>query len=115
MKIAQLSLVSCGARVLRRWPAYSGYEIKTSLDAHDAARLAAKIDFPSVRASLRPAVAAKVEKTLTADAASKAGPARAPMTDDLRAKLMPRIIDAVLAVLVTPETLIRIHPSRAAI
>jgi hypothetical protein len=90
------------------WPVYSGYEIKTSLDAKDAARLSAKIDFPSVRASLRPAVAAKVEKTLTA-ALKKAGPSSGPLTDSLRAKLMPGIIDSVLAVLVTPETLIRIH------
>ncbi len=90
------------------WPAYSGYEIKTSLDAKDAARLSAKIDFPAVRASLRPAVAAKVEQTLTA-ALKKAGPGAGPMTDELRAKLMPGIIDAVLAVVVTPETLIRIH------
>jgi len=90
------------------WPAYSGYEIKTSLDAKDAARLSAKIDFPSIRASLRPAVAAKVEKTLTT-ALKKAGPGAGPLTDDLRAKLMPGIIDAVLAVLVTPEMLIRIH------
>jgi len=90
------------------WPAYSGYEIKTSLDAKDAERLSAKIDFPSIRVSLRPAVATKVEKTLTA-ALKKAGPGSGPLTDELRAKLMPGIIDAVLAVLVTPETLIRIH------
>lgn len=90
------------------WPAYSGYEIKTALDAKDPERLSAKIDFPSVRASLRPAVAAKVEKTL-ADALKKAGPGTGPMTDELRAKLMPGLIDAVLAVLVTPETLIRVH------
>lgn len=90
------------------WPVYSGYEIKTSLDARDAERLSAKIDFPSLRASLRPAVATKVEKTLTA-ALKKAGPGSGPLTDELRAKLMPGIIDAVLAVLVTPEMLIRVH------
>jgi hypothetical protein len=90
------------------WPVISGYEIKTALDAKDAGRLSAKIDFPSVRASLRPAVAAKVEKTLTATL-KKAGPGSGPLTDELRAKFMPGLIDGVLAVLVTPETLIRIH------
>jgi hypothetical protein len=94
------------------WPVYSGYEIKTALDAKNAERLSAKIDFPSIRASLRPAVATKVEKTLT-EALKKAGPGTGPLTDELRAKLMPGIIDAVLAVLVTPDTLIRIHSDGA--
>jgi hypothetical protein len=94
------------------WPGYSGYEIKTALESKDGGRLSAKIDFPSLRASLRPAVAVKVEKLL-AEGLRKAGPASGPLTDELKARLMPRIIDGVLAVLVTPETLIRIHADGA--
>lgn len=90
------------------WPAYSGYEIKTSLDTHDATRLAAKVDFPSVRQSLRPAVTTKVEKVL-AETLRNAGPARATLTEDLKARLVPRVVDAVLATLVTPDMLIRVH------
>ncbi len=90
------------------WPAYSGYEIKTSLNTHDASRLAAKVDFPSVRQSLRPAVTAKVEKVL-AETLRNAGPARATLTEDLKARLVPRVVDAVLAGLVTPDMLIRVH------
>jgi hypothetical protein len=90
------------------WPAYSGYEIKTSLDTHDAARLAAKVDFPSVRQSLRPAVTKKVEKVL-AETLRNAGTARATLTEDLKARLVPRVVEAVLAGLVTPEMLIRVH------
>jgi hypothetical protein len=112
MKLLSTLLFLAAIAFYIAWPAYSGYEIKTSLDAKDAGRLSAKIDFPSIRASLRPAVAAKVEKTLTA-ALKKAGPGAGPLTDDLRAKLMPGIIDAVLAVLVTPEMLIRIHSDGA--
>ncbi len=90
------------------WPAYSGYDINQALEAKDAARLAAKVDFPSVRASLRPAVAAKVENEL-AVALKKAGPSGGMLTDDVKAHLMPRVIDGVLNALVTPEMLIRIH------
>jgi hypothetical protein len=90
------------------WPAYSGYEIKSSLDTHDAARLAAKVDFPSVRQSLRPAVTTKVEKVL-GETLRNAGPARATLTEDLKARLVPRVVDAVLGSLVTPEMLIRVH------
>lgn len=92
------------------WPLYAGYEIKTSLDDHNVERLNAKIDFPSVRTSLKPAVAAKVDAVIT-NALRKAGTAGGALTDQLKASVMPRIVDGVLTVLVTPEMLIRIHTS----
>ena len=58
------------------WPAYSGYTIKTALDAKDADALRKCVDFESVRASMRPAISVKVETLLDA-AADKAGPAAA--------------------------------------
>lgn len=90
------------------WPAYSGYEIKAALDTRDASRLAAKVDFLSVRQSLRPAVTTKVEKVL-AETLRNAGPARATLTEDLKVRLVPRVVDAVLGRLVTSEMLIRVH------
>jgi hypothetical protein len=92
------------------WPAFSGYEIKSSLDGHNVEGLMARIDFPSVRASLKPAVAAKVDKVLT-DALRKAGTAGGALVDQLKARIMPPIVDGVLATLVTPEMMIRIHAS----
>jgi hypothetical protein len=92
------------------WPLYAGYQIKTALDAGDAPGLTAHVDFDSVRASLRPAVAAKVDKVV-GDALSKAGTAGGVLADRLKAQIMPRIVDGVLAALVTPEMLIRIHAS----
>ena len=89
------------------WPAYSGYEIKAALAAKDKDRLAAKIDFESLRASLRPAVAATVEKRLEATL-KNAGPAERALLDQLESRLMGQIIDAVLGALVTPEILIRV-------
>lgn len=90
------------------WPAYSGYQIKQAIDAKDQNALAAKIDFPSVRASLRPTVTARVENEL-ATAFKKAGPSGGLLTDEIKAKFMPRIVDSVLTTLVTPEMIIRIH------
>lgn len=94
------------------WPAYSAYEIRNGLEKKDPALLEAKIDFTRLRASLRPAVSAAVEKAMTA-ALKKAGPAGGQLTDQLRAQVMPRVVDAALATLVTPETLIRIHAEGA--
>ncbi len=92
------------------WPLYAGYEIKTSLDTQNVEGLNAKIDFPSVRVSLRPAVAAKVDQVVT-DALRKAGTAGGALADQLKASVVPRIVDGVLAAFVTPEMLIRIHAS----
>lgn len=92
------------------WPLYAGYEIRSSLDAGDAARLSSKVDFPSVRVSLRPAVAKQVEEIVAAQI-KKAGSAGALISEQLKDTLMPRVVDGVLATLVTPEMLIRIHAS----
>ncbi|WP_072395675.1 DUF2939 domain-containing protein [Hyphomicrobium sp. CS1GBMeth3] len=92
------------------WPLYAGYEIKSSLDSQNVAGLNAHIDFPSVRVSLRPAVTERVEAVLT-DALKRAGAAGGALGDQIKASIAPRIVDGVLAVLVTPEMLIRLHAS----
>lgn len=92
------------------WPLFAGYEIKSALDRSDAPGLTARVDFDSVRTSLRPAVAAKVDKVVR-DMLAKAGTAGGALADKLKAQIMPRMVDGVLAVLVTPEMLIRIHAS----
>lgn len=92
------------------WPLYAGYEIKSSLDRADAARLSSRVDFESVRISLRPAVAKQVESVVEAQL-KRAGAAGALLSEQLKDTLMPRIVDGVLATLVTPEMLIRIHAS----
>lgn len=93
------------------WPAYSGYRIKTALDAGDTAGLSQKIDFDRVRASLRPAVTAEVEKSLkTAVEASGQPPA---VMDKLKADTLPKLVDVALNGLVTPEAVVRIYRERA--
>ncbi len=74
MKRLMTLLVLIGLAFYGAWPAYSGYTIKSALAAKDSETLSAKIDFPSVRESMRPAVSAKVETSL-AKSLKKAGPA----------------------------------------
>ncbi|MBX9926056.1 MAG: DUF2939 domain-containing protein [Hyphomicrobiaceae bacterium] len=93
------------------WPAWSGYQIKAALDAQDAAGLSRKIDFDRVRASMRPAVTAEVEKSLTAVATASGQPAEALVR--LKADAMPKLVDSALNGLVTPESVIRIYRDRA--
>lgn len=92
------------------WPLYAGYEIKSSLETQNSERLAASVDFPSVRISLRPAVARKVDAVVS-DALRRAGTAGAALSDPLKARIVPPIVEGVLASLITPEMLIRIHAS----
>lgn len=92
------------------WPLYAGYEIRSALDDRSPEGLTARIDFASVRVSLKPAVAAKVDQVLT-DALRRGGAVGSAVSDSLKARVMPRVVEAVLNGLVTPEMLIRIHLS----
>jgi hypothetical protein len=86
------------------WPAWSGYRIHRALEGKDAAALAAKIDFPAVRASLRPAVTAEMERL--------GGPATAQM---LKQSLGARLVDSMLDGLVTPQAFVEVYSRRGEI
>lgn len=89
------------------WPAYSGYRIKTALDTQNPDLLAAKIDFDSVRTSLVPAVTAEIHKQLTASLKGDGG--NGALIAQAEAQMLPKVIPAVLAAVVTPETILRIY------
>lgn len=90
------------------WPAWSGYQIKSALDSGDAETLRKKIDFVSVRESLRPA-ATHHAKGMMQDALSQSGsPVATVLDDDTKASMLPKIVDSTLNTVVTPENLIRI-------
>ncbi len=93
------------------WPAWSGYQIKTALDAGDSAGLARKIDFDRVRASLRPAVTAEVEKSLGAAIAASGQPPE--VVAKVKADAMPKLVDTALNGIVTPESVVRLYRERA--
>ncbi len=90
------------------WPAYSGYRINSALQGGDAAALAGKIDFDSVRASLRPVATVEAERRLD-ELLSRSGAGAAVLGGDIKKQLLPKIVDGVLAALVTPENIIRIY------
>ncbi|MEL6298406.1 MAG: DUF2939 domain-containing protein [Pseudomonadota bacterium] len=88
------------------WPAYSGYQINTALKAKDTETLEAKIDFPSVRASMRAPIMAQVEQRM--DAATKAiAEAGGPAGTIDRAKV-ETVVDGALADTVNAQKLAEI-------
>lgn len=93
------------------WPAYSLYQIKNALDGDNVALLESKVDFDAVRLSLRPAVTLEVEQRAAASiAGSGAGlTANEALVSQIKKQLVPRVVDAALVTLVTPQNLIRVH------
>jgi Protein of unknown function (DUF2939) len=89
------------------WPAWSGYAIRNALQNQDAATLGAKIDFEQVQASMRPAVTQKVSEGFDRYQ-SQLGPAGSAIMGQLKKDAVPRIVDASLRTLMTPEMIIRI-------
>ncbi|MCP4932625.1 MAG: DUF2939 domain-containing protein [bacterium] len=78
------------------WPAYSAYQIYGGMQSADTEVLERKIDWDSMRISLRPAVASEVEKAMGSG------------TKGLTGALMPQIIDAALKAVVTPKGLVQV-------
>lgn len=89
------------------WPAWTGYQIKTALDAKDAATLERKIDFANVRTGLRPAATQKVTETFE-KMQGQAGPTGSLIASQLKGDVIPKIVDTSLNTLVTPANLIRV-------
>jgi hypothetical protein len=98
------------------WPAWSAYELQSAVKAKDIETIARKIDFPSVRASLR---AAAVQKL--AELYDRPGtlPTSAVLAERIKQDAATRIVDPTLEGTVTPDGLLRIigegGPLRASI
>lgn len=90
------------------WPAWSGYQIRQSLEAKDAGKLAGKIDFPSVRKSLEPAVEKEVGTALDGYIASL-GPLGQLIPVQVRQQYLRTIVDTAINTLITPQNIIRIY------
>jgi Protein of unknown function (DUF2939) len=87
------------------WPAWSGYRIASALASKDTALLESKIDFPSVRESLRPVVTGEVEKEISKQAGGGLG---GLLSGDFKKQIVPQLVDTILAKVVTGENVIRI-------
>ena len=89
------------------WPAWSGYRIATALSSQDETALAGKVDFPAVRESLRPVALSEVGKRIDKEAGAF-GPLAQAMGGDLKNQMTAKLVDQVLSVLVTPQSVIRL-------
>lgn len=90
------------------WPAYTGYSIYQGLEGNDPKTLAAKIDFPSVRKSMRGPVMAQVN-TRIETVMKDLGPATKLVGDQIPRDNIEKIIDGALASVVEPNRIAEIY------
>lgn len=96
------------------WPGWSAYQIDSAIKAKDTATLEHKIDFPSVRTSLRPAFTQKVSEIYDLQL-KQAGGTGAMIGGQLKKDLIPGMVELLLNTIITPENVIRIvHEGRQA-
>ncbi len=88
------------------WPIWSAWKIAIALQNQDPASLGAKIDFDSVRDSIRPVVTTKVSDGFDRYQ-SQLGPAGA-ILGQFKKDSVPKIVEASLKTMLTPEMMIRI-------
>lgn len=92
------------------WPAFNGYRIYQGLENNDPATLAAKIDFPSVRQSMRGPVLAQVDRRIEA-VMKDLGPASEVVGEQIPRDNIEKIIDGALASVVEPKRIAEIYAS----
>lgn len=102
---ALIVLLLVGFYVL--WPAWSGYVIREAIRQRDPAALADKIDFERVRASLTPYVRGKAEEGI-GRYQGQLGGAGGVLVEQLKREALPKLVDATLKGLLTPEAIIRL-------
>lgn len=91
------------------WPAYSGYGIHAALQAGDRDTLANRIDFPSVRQSMRTPVLAKVDERMTGFMKTMGPAASALGVKQVPKQKIEAVVDGTLAEIVEPNRLIAIY------
>jgi hypothetical protein len=89
------------------WPAISAWQIHGAIKAKDPARLSQKIDFASVRQSMRPAVEGKISKKVE-EIKANAGGTAAIVAGLVQGGMLEKITSIVLQSIVTPENMIRL-------
>jgi hypothetical protein len=87
------------------WPAFSAYQIYSGMKTADEDVLQRKINWESMRASLRPVVAGEVEKAL---GNAGGGGLMKALGPGVKQKFMPQIVDMALKNIVTPSGLAQV-------
>lgn len=90
------------------WPAFSGYQINKALKGNDADALSRKIDFPSVRQSMRGPILAKIDERMVS-VMKQLGPAAAVLGGGVKKQQIASIIDASLADVINPQRVMAIY------
>ena len=89
------------------WPGWTAWQISGAIKAKDAATLDRKIDFASVRLSLRPVVEQKIGEIYDR-VQQQAAPGAAVIIGGIKKDVIPKLAETALANLVTPDNLIRV-------
>lgn len=90
------------------WPGWTGYRISNAIKAKDAAALEASVAFPEVRESLKPAAVQKLGEIYDQQLKSQVGPTGASIVNQIKADVIPKIVDNALTQVVTAPNLIRV-------
>ena len=93
------------------WPIWSAYRIHSALENNDTRTLESKVDFPSVRQSLKPAVSREVERALDR-AAGRGGNLGQILGGALKQQLGPQLVETLLNGFVTPKNVGEIYSRR---
>ena len=93
------------------WPMWSAYRIHSALEANDTATLESKVDFPSVRESLRPAVSSEVDRALER-AAGRGGGLGQLLGGAVKQQLGPQLVETILSGFVAPKQVAEIYNRR---
>lgn len=93
------------------WPAFSSYQLHSALERRDVRAVERKIDFPSVRRSLEPVVTKEVGAGLDRYLGDLA-PLATMLAPLLKQQYAPKIVEASLNTLVTPDNIVRLYAER---
>lgn len=89
------------------WPGWTAWQISSAIKAKDPATLDRKIDFPSVRLTLRPSVELKIGEIYDR-VQQNVGPGAAVIIAGIKKDVIPKLAETALTNLVTPANLIRV-------
>lgn len=93
------------------WPALSGYQLHAALERKDSQTVGRKIDFPSVRAALLPVVTKEVDAGMDRHLGTL-GPLASLVGPALKREYAPRIVEATVNTLITPENVVRMYAEK---
>ena len=93
------------------WPALSGYQLRAALERKDVAGVERKIDFPAVRTSLEPVVTREVGNGMDRYLKDM-GPFANMLSGVLKSQYGPKVVEATLNTLITPENVVRLYAEK---